>query len=138
MSLLARLLGEHEERRMKVCLLGGIALWFVVLNTVYALPSLACKWDWFPFSVGPLSGLQVVQAMITLAAALLMGVLIYLPFQNWREYQTQQPPGNPHMLQDTEKGRQPLFAFIVMMANSFFLLFVVALFVPIFALRPCG
>jgi hypothetical protein len=130
--------GSKEERQTKVCLFAGILIWFVELNVIYALPSLTCKWNWFPFSVGPLSGLQFVQTMIALIGLVLMLVAIYLPYRNWREYQTEQPPQNPHMLQDTEKERQSLLAFIVMMANSFFLLFILGLFVLIFTLKPCG
>ena len=137
MSIVTRLLGDTAERQTKASLFLGIAVWFIVLNTVYALPSLACKWDWFPFKVGSLSGLQVVQAIIALIAALRMLTAVYLPFRDWRRYQTEKPPENPHMLQDTEKAREPLLAFIAMMANSFFLLFVIGLFVPIFTLQAC-
>ncbi len=76
--------------------------------------------------------------IISLLALLAMAAAVYLPFRNWREYQTEQPPANPQMLHDTEKERQSLLAFIVMMANSFFLLFVLGLFVIIFSLKPCG
>jgi hypothetical protein len=131
-------LGEHEERQTKICLFAGIILWFVELNVIYALPSLSCKWGWFPFQVGPLSGLQFVQMLISLVAVALMAYVTYLPYRNWREYQTDPPAQNPHMLQDTEKERQSLLAFIVMMANSFFLLFILGLFVLIFSLKPCG
>jgi hypothetical protein len=138
MDIRTREHGKHEERQTKVCLFAGIIIWFVELNVIYALPSLTCKWGWFPFSVGPLSGLQFVQMLISLVALLLMATVIYLPYRNWREYQTEQPPQNPRMLQDTEKERQSLLAFIIMMANSFFFLFILGLFVVIFSLKPCG
>lgn len=42
------------------------------------------------------------------------------------------------MLEDTEKDSRSLVAFIVMLLNSLFFLFVVVWFVPIFALSACG
>ncbi len=116
----------------------GITLWFIDLNTVYALPSLACEWNWFPFTVAGIPALVFVEAIITLIAGLLMLLLIYLPWRNWRRFQTATPRDNPQMLQDTEKDRRPLMAFVAMLANSFFLLFMLATFVPMIALNACA
>ncbi len=127
-----------DERTTKRSLFYGIATWFVTANVVYALPSLTCKWDWFRFHVGGLSGLQVVQTVVNLIALALMAYLVYLPYRDWRRYQTEKPPENPHMLHDTEKSREPMLAGVIFGLNSFFLLIVLALFVPIFTLTPCG
>jgi len=113
-------------------------VWFVHLNVAYNLASLACTWGWFSFTVVGISGLQLVEAIITLVTMLVMLFLIYLPWREWRRFQTEAPPSNPHVLEDTEKDSRPLVAFIVMLLNSFFFLFVIALFVPIFALSACG
>ncbi len=129
---------QREERQTKRSLFAGIAIWFVAANVVYALPSLACKWGWFPFKVGSLSGLQAVQLVVNTVALTLMAVMVYLPARDWRRFQSQQPPHNPDMLQDTEKGREPLLAFIVFMLNVFFLLIVIALYAPIFTLKACA
>jgi threonine/homoserine/homoserine lactone efflux protein len=128
---------QYDGRRTSRSFFLGIAIWFLDQNIIYALPSLACKWNWFPFSIAGLSGLQVVELIFTLITLALMSILIYLPWRNWRSFQSERPPENPEMLQDTEKDRRPLDAFIVMGLNSFFLLFTIASFVPIFALNAC-
>lgn len=115
----------------------GVSLWFIDLNVVYALPSLACKWGWFPFTILGIPGLLVVEALITLASMLLMAFLIYLPWKNWRWFQSENTARNPQMLKDTEKDRRPLLAFIAMLLNGFFFLFMIASFVPILTLNAC-
>ncbi len=115
----------------------GIAIWFIDLNTVYALPSLACEWGWFPFTIAGIPGLVFIEAIITFIAMLLMSFMIYLPWRNWRKFQAAKPTDNPRLLQDTEKDRRSLMAFVAMLANSFFFLFILATFVPILALNAC-
>ncbi len=129
---------KTNNRMARWSLVLGITIWFVYLNTVYALPSLACTWNWFPFSVAGIPLLVLIEAIITLVAGLLMLLLIYLPWRNWRAFQTEKPTENPQMLQDTEKDRRPLMAFVAMLANSFFLLFMIATFVPMIALNACA
>jgi hypothetical protein len=129
---------ESEERQMKRALLAGTLLWFLHLNLVYAIASLSCKWGWFAGKVAGLSTLVLFETIVTLLALLLMAYMVYLPWQRWRAYQAQRPSGNPRLLEDTEKGNHPLVAFIVMALNSFYLLFILASFVPFFALLPCG
>jgi hypothetical protein len=119
-------------------LIVGTIVWFVHLNLVYNLASLACTWSWLSFRIMGVSGIQLVEAIITLIGLPLMLFLIYVPWRAWRRFQTKQPPANPHMLEDTEKDRRSLMAFMVMLLNSFYFLFMIAMFVPIFALRPCG
>ncbi len=116
----------------------GIIVWFMDLNSVYALPSVACKWNWFPFTIGGIPGLLIVEAAISLIDLILMAILIYLPWRNWRYYQTHKPTDNPQLLGDTEKNRTALLAFIAMMLNSFFFLFIIALFVPMVMLKACA
>ncbi len=115
----------------------GIAIWFADLNSVYAIPSLACKWGWFPFTILGIPGLVFIEAMITFIAMLLMAVMIYLPWRSWRKFQTDKPTNNPHMLADTERDRRPLMAFIAMLLNSFFFLFIIAFFIPMITLNAC-
>jgi hypothetical protein len=129
---------ENEERQMKRVLLASTLLWFLYLNLVYAIASLSCKWGWFAGKVAGLSTLVLFETIVTLLALLLMAYLVYLPWQRWRAYQAQRPPGNPHLLADTEKSNHPLVAFIALALNSFYLLFMLAAFVPIFSLLPCG
>jgi uncharacterized membrane protein len=138
MDVLKKRLAHDEEWQTKVSLLLGILIWFLHLNVVYGLASLACKWGWFSATGGGISGLQLVETIITLIAMLLILITIYLPWRHWRSFQTEKPPKNPHMLQDTEKDRRPLLAFVTALTNSLFLLFVIAAFIPIFALNACG
>jgi hypothetical protein len=128
----------HAELLTRRSLLLGLLVWFVHLNLTYGLASVACVWGWFSFHVAGLSGLPLVEALITLVAAVVLAVLVVLPWRDWRAFQTDRPPENRHLLHDTEKDRRPLLAFIAMLLNSFFLLFVIASFVPILALNACG
>lgn len=115
----------------------GILIWFMDLNTVYPLASVACEWGWFPFTIAGIPGLVFVEAVITLIFLLLMGWMVYLPWRKWRAFQSESPSHNPHMLKDTEKDRRSLIYFITMLLNSFFFLFMIAFFVPIMALNAC-
>jgi uncharacterized membrane protein len=129
---------EHNALQIRQWLLLGIIVWFVHFNVVYNLASLACTWSWLSFTIVGMSGLQLVETIITLLTVPLMLFLIYRPWRAWRAFQTAAPPANPHMLEDTEKDSRSLAACIVMLLNSLFFLFVIAWFVPIFALRSCG
>jgi hypothetical protein len=132
---------EHAhalERRTWQSLLFGTVVWFAHLNLVYGLNSVSCKWSWFSFNIAGIPGLQFVQALLTLVAAALLGVMIYLPWREWRAYQSEAPRDNPNLLQDTEKDRRPLVAFITMLLNSLYLLFMLANLVTIFALQACS
>lgn len=133
-SIYPTLKDDHLTRRS---LFGGIITWFLHQNIIYALSSLSCKWNWFPFRLGGLAGYQVVQAIVTVIAVLLILYFIYMPWREWRKGQSEKPPENPEMLNDTEKDRHSLAAFIVMAMNSFFLLFMIASFVVIFSLNAC-
>jgi hypothetical protein len=128
---------EHDLQQTTRSLLFGIVLWFVHLNVAYALPSLTCKFGWLSFSVAGLSGLQVVETIITLFTIPLMLLVIHLPWRAWRGFQTEEPLSNPHLLQDTEKDRLALVAFVVTLLNSAFLLFAIASVVPIVVFSTC-
>jgi len=128
---------EREVEQTRRSLLLGIVVWFLNLNVAYALPSLACRWGWFPSGVGGLSGLQVVETSIALLTVPLLLLLIYVPGRIWRRFQSDTPGANPHLLLDTEKDRLPLIAVVVALLNSAFLLFVLASIVPTFALNVC-
>jgi hypothetical protein len=129
---------KQDDLQTRRSLLFGLIVWFVHLNVAYGLASLACTWGWFSFTAIGMSGLQIVETSISLVTMVLMLFLIYLPWREWRRFQTQEPASNPHMLGDTEKDRRPLVACIVWLLNSLFLLFVIGLFVPIFALSACA
>src|SRR5438552_1804672 len=129
---------KSDNRKTGLSLLFGIVVWVLHQNTAYALASWSCERGLFSFQIAGLSGLQLVETLLTVAAMLLMLYLIYVPGCNWRRFQTAKPSNNPRMLLDTEKDRRPLIAFVTMLLNSLFLLFVIATFVPVFALNACG
>lgn len=131
-------LAEPNERQVRWSLFIGILIWFLHLNILNALISVACKWGWFTYPVGGLSGLQFVELIISLITILGMLFLIYLPWRFWRSFQTEKPTTNPDLLRDTEEYRRPLMAFIAMLLNAFLILYILATLVPMFALKACG
>ena len=131
-------LSKPSESQVRWSLFSGIAVWFVHLVVLDALISVSCKWGGLTVPVGPFSGLQFVEAVINLISVLAMLFLIYLPWRQWRTFQSENPVRNDDLLQDTEKYRRPLMAFIAMMLNTFILIYMIATFVPVFALKTCG
>jgi type VI protein secretion system component VasK len=131
-------LTQAEEQQTKRSLFLGITIWFLHLNILNALISVACKWGGLTFPVGELSGLQFVEAILTLITIAAMLFLVYLPWRNWRSFQKEKPTNNPQLMEETEEKRQSLMAFITMMLNSFLVLYIIATFVPMFALKACG
>ncbi len=131
-------LTKVQEQQTLWSLFLGVTVWFLHQNILNALISVSCKWGWLTFPVGGLSGLQFAEAAISLVALIAMLIMIYLPWRNWRNFQERKPTDNPNLLQDTEEDRRPLLAFVAMTLNGFFLLFVIATFVPMFALKTCG
>jgi hypothetical protein len=128
---------EREERQTWRSLLGGTLTWFLHQNIVYGLASLSCVWGRLSARIGGVSTLQVVETILTIIALLLMLFWIYLPWRDWQRFQSARPKDNPQMLEETEKDRRPLVAFITMLLNSLYLLFILAAFVPIWTLKPC-
>src|SRR5512144_518861 len=105
---------KAEEQQMRRSLFLGITIWFLHLNILNALISVSCKWGGLTFPVGGLSGLQLVEGVITLLTVLAMLYLIYLPWRQWRSFQKEKPTRNPRLLEQTEEDRPPLVAFIAM------------------------
>jgi hypothetical protein len=127
-----------SERPTWRSLLAGSLVWFIHLNASYELASVACKWGQLSSTVAGVPALSVVEAGLTAAAALLLLAFIYLPWRDWRQYQSAPPKRNPHLLRETEQDRRPLAAFVTMLLNSTYLLFAIGVFVLIAALRPCA
>ncbi len=126
-----------DSRFTRLSLLFGIAIWFIDLNSVYSLPSLACQWGWFPFRIAGIPGLAFFEGVITVIFLVCMLFLIYIPWRSWRRFQTENPRHNPNTLKETEKDRRPFMAFLAMTTNSFFFLFIIAFFVPMLSLNAC-
>ncbi len=128
---------KANERLTRLSMILGIIIWFTDLNTVYALPSVACTWGWFPFTILGIPGLVVVEAGITLVDMLLMLAMITLAWRNWRAFRAEKTVNNPHVLNDTENDRRALMAFVALLMNSFFFLFIITFFVPVLTLSAC-
>ncbi len=138
MDVLKTRQNKIDARLTALSLFLGITIWFLHLNTLNALTSVSCNWGWFSSSIAGMPGLRFVQLIITLVAIVLMLLFIYLPFRIWRRSLTEKPTDAPHLLQDTEKDRRPMIAFIAMLLNCLFFLFVIASLVPMFALNACS
>jgi hypothetical protein len=128
---------QHVGKRTFLTFIAGIAIWFLHQNIIYALSSVSCKWSWFSFTIAGIPGIQVVETVISLVALVLMAYVIHIDYQDWSKYQREKPSENPEMLEDTEKGRRPLAAFIALTLNCFFFLFIIGTFVVIFSLNSC-
>jgi hypothetical protein len=138
MELPERKIPDDDAHQTRRALLFGIAVWFLHLNTIYALPSLSCKWNWFSFTIAGIRGLPFVEGIITILALVLLFFPISIAWKIWRKHQTKEPADNPYVLTDTEKNRHSLAAFIVMSLNCFFFLFAIANFIPMIALNACS
>jgi hypothetical protein len=125
---------QRSDKQTILSLIAGAVIWFLHLNIVYPLTSVACKWEWFPFTDAGMTGLRTVQLVITFVAAVLIFITIYLPWRNWRRFQTDAQ----HVMSQTENDRRPLLAFITMGLNMFLLAFVLTSVVPILMLSPCS
>ena len=131
-------LSKPSEQLTRRSLFLGILLWFLHLVIVHSLVSVSCKWGGLTIMVGGLSLLQIIEAVIHLITLILFGFLIYLPWQQWRSFQTDTPVSNTDLMRDTEQYSRPLLAFIAMGLNGFLALYTIASFVPTFALKACG
>ncbi len=129
---------KGDDKWTRWCLFLGITIWFTDLNTVYALPSLACQWGWFSFKFAGLSGLVIVEGIISLVAILLILLMIYLPWRDWHRVRAERAAQGPGILTETEKDRHSLMPFVVVLVNAFFLLFIIATFVPMVLLNACA
>jgi len=124
---------QVNDRRTWQCFLFGIVVWFLDLNVVYPLTSVSCHWGWFPFTIAGIPGLRFIQLVVTVSAAILLLIFIYLSWRNWHPFQRK--PQLP--MTQTEADRRPLIAYVVMLLNCLFLLFVLASAVSIVTLTPC-
>lgn len=129
---------EPNERQTRWSLILGILIWFTYQNLLNALTSLSCKWSWLFYRIAGMQSLQFVEIILSLIALLSILYMIFLAWRFWRSFQTKKPTNNPKMLEETEEDSRPLMAFVAMLLNGFFFVFIIATFVPMLALKPCG
>ncbi len=128
---------KSDNRWPRWSLFLGILIWFTDLNTVYALPSLACQWGWFSSTIAGIQGLVIIEAIISLICLLLILLMIYIPWRTWRRRRAEEPKDD-RRIQEAEHDRPLLISFVAMLVNSFFFLFIIATFVPMIALNACA
>ncbi len=110
-------------------LVAGTVVWALHLMIVYPLTSLTCEWGWFPFTVGTLTGLQVVQIVATVISGLITLIAGVFAFRN-----------RQHLMNDDslEINRHRFMAELGLALNIIFTALIVISLVPIFLLPPCG
>jgi len=125
-----------KDRSTWLSLLAGVVIWFLHLNTINALTSLTCEWGWFPFTIAGIAGLRFIHIVVSLIAALGIAAIIVLSWRGWRNWQAAQADAQ-HTLVQTGADRHPLMAFVTMLLNGLFLVYVLASLVMVLVLNPC-
>jgi len=80
-----------------------------------------------------MSGLHFVQIVLATVALVLIAFFVYLPWRNWRRLEA----GQDDKIYQSANDRRSLIAFLTIGLNLFFLVFVVATFVPMLAINSC-
>lgn len=75
---------ESPTVQIGFALVGGTLVWVLYFTSVYGLTSLACQWGWLAAPRGG-NGLKVLQGVITLVAAGLIGGGVYLAYTIWQQ-----------------------------------------------------
>ena len=127
-----------SERQTWIGLALGSAVWFLHLNLAYGLASVSCSWGWLTEKVAGAPSLLWLETALTVLALVLMGYAIFLPWRDWRQYQSAKPSENPRLVEESEADRRPMVAFMTVLLNGLLFLFVLAAFVPIWTLNPCA
>jgi threonine/homoserine/homoserine lactone efflux protein len=123
-----------DDRTTRRNLLLGVVVWFAHLNLVNALTSLTCQWGWFSFTIAGIPGLRFIQLTISLIAGLIFAYLIY---QSWRVWRPARANGQQTLTQ-TEADRRSLMAFVTMLLNGLFFLFMLASLVLVLSINACA
>lgn len=110
-------------------LVTGIVVWVVHLMIVYPLTSLTCEWGWFQYTAGSLTGLQIVQIIVTLVAGGITLIAAVLAFRN-----RQRLINNESL----EVNRHRFMAALGLALNIMFTALIVIALIPILSLPQCG
>lgn len=100
-----------------VCLIGSTLVWAAYLATVYALPSLACQWQWVG-APGPERGLKLLQRLISVMAAGAIAGVGYVVFAHWQQTRK----AGYTELGQAKAAQRTLLAFVTLFLNTFYLL----------------
>ncbi len=106
-----------------------VVVWSLHLLLVYPLTSLTCEWGWFPFEVGGLAGLQVVQLMVTIIAGLVTAAGALFAHRNRQRLDGQD---------NTMTSRHRFMAELGLALSVLFTALIVIAVVPILTLPICG
>ncbi len=110
-------------------LVAGTVVWVIHLMIVYPLTSLTCEWGWFPFTVGPLTGLQVVQIVVTVISGLITVVAGVFAYRNRQRLMNDE---------SLEVNRHRFMSELGFALNVIFTALIVISLVPILVLPQCG
>jgi len=103
--------------------------WIVHLMVVYSLTSLSCEWGWFPFEVGELAGLQVIQLFVTLIATAITLFAGFLAYRNHRRIAANEV---------INADRHHFMAYLGIALSTFYTALIVISLIPILSLSPCA
>lgn len=110
-------------------LLSGFVVWVIHLMIVYSLTSLACEWGWFPFTVVGLAGLKIVQIVVTVIAAMVIGLGGYYALRNRERLGDSEIP---------EANRHHFMVYLGLALSMLFFALVAISIIPILVLPACG
>lgn len=119
--------------RIWFCLVGSTLVWATYLATVYALPSLACQWQWLG-APGTGSGLKLLQLLISVVAAGLIAGVGTVVFADWQHARQ----AGYHEFSQAKAAHLALLTFVTLLLNTLYLLIISLALAPILALAVCG
>lgn len=104
--------------RIWCCFIGSTLVWATYFVSVYALPSIACHWQW---TTDTGSGLKLLQVLISVIAAGAIAGTGYVVFTGWQQareagYTEFGQAGAAHL---------PLLAFVTLLLHTFYLLIII-------------
>lgn len=119
--------------RIWFCFVGSTLVWAAYLVTVYALPSLACQWQWVG-APGTGNGLKLLQLLVSVGAAGLIagvGTVVFADWQHARQV-------GHHEFSQAKAAQLALLTFVTLLLNTLYLLIISLALAPILALTICG
>ena len=114
-------------------LAAGPLVWALYHMLVYAVVSLACKWNMFQWQVLGLSGARFILIALTLVS---VGVVAYAGWLSWRGWQRLR--GETTREGDPPGGRFSFMAFLGLLLSGLFTVTIVVTGVPALVLDLCA
>lgn len=125
---------EKANERGWLALIVGTVIVSAHFMVVYAASSLTCRWGWLPGKTVGIPSLQFFQMLVTFLAGVLIGGLIAITYRDWHSTQVDERGEESQQA----AARLPLLAFITMLVNTSYLLFILMSLVPILTIQQCA